>query len=221
MNTRILWTHNHYRSHVALGRLADYPSAGNMLEMRWDDELARVAKAKGRRCANRMGQVRNPTDPLYGTNDFPDVGLNMYTQWGSTETTPIIWRIVVRNWFDQNIALPWKELVKYEDALNNQDFVQLVAADTYAPLTGKPVYQPAPFCSLCPEDSTCDVSTGLCVLRGKKPGPARPLPDHSGERPPDPQNGSDSYYDAAVAVAEMSPLIAAAIVIQRWRQGVN
>nr|XP_037286229.1 CRISP/Allergen/PR-1-like [Rhipicephalus microplus] len=251
MNTRILWVHNHYRSHVALGRLGDYPSAGNMLEMRWDDELARVAEAKGRRCANRMGQVRNPTDPLYGTNDFPDVGLNVYTQWGNTETTPIIWRIVVRNWFDQNIALPRKELVKYEDAINTQDFVQLVAADTYAlgcsytrnfmpnmrpqpnlflyvcfygpkaPLTGKPVYQPAPFCSLCPEDTTCDVSTGLCVLRGKKPGPARPPPDHSGERPPDLKNGSNSYYDAAVTVAEMSLLVAAAIVVHRWRQGID
>ncbi|KAH7932419.1 hypothetical protein MRX96_052954 [Rhipicephalus microplus] len=103
-----------------------------MLEMLWNDELARVAEAKGRRCANRMGQIRNPTDPLYGTNDFPDIGLNVYTQWDNTETTPIILRVVIRNWFDQNIDLPRKELVKYKDALNTQDFVQLVAADTYA-----------------------------------------------------------------------------------------
>ncbi|KAL3248620.1 hypothetical protein MRX96_056393 [Rhipicephalus microplus] len=212
MNTRILWAHNHYRSHVALGRLADYPSASDMLEMRWDDELAR---------------------------------------WGNAETTPIIWRIVVRNWFDQNNALPRKELVKYEDALNTQDFIQLVAADTYAlgcsytrnfmpnmrpqpnlflyvcfygpkaPLPGKPVYQPAPFFSLCPEDTTCDVSTGLCVLRGKKPDPARPPPDHSGERLPDLKNGSDSYYDAAVTVAEMTLLVEAAIVVHKWRQGID
>ncbi|KAL1474763.1 hypothetical protein MTO96_037743 [Rhipicephalus appendiculatus] len=188
MNTRILWAHNHYRSHVALGHLANYPSAGNMLEMRWDDELARVAEAKGRLCATR-----------------------------TAKTTPIIWRIAVRNWFDQNVILSRKQIRKYVDDPYTRDFAQLVAADTYAlgcsytrnympdmvplpnlflyvcfygpkaPLTGKPVYQPAPFCSLCPEDTTCDVPSGLCVLRGKKPGAARPPPNRSGESPARPQ----------------------------------
>ncbi|XP_049273457.1 CRISP/Allergen/PR-1-like [Rhipicephalus sanguineus] len=259
MNTRILWAHNHYRSHLALGRLADYPSAGNMLEMRWDDELARVAEAKGRLCATRTGDVRSPNDPLYGTNDFPDVGLNVYTEWGSHQTTPIIWRVVVRNWFDENVALPRKQILEYNDAPYTENFVQLVAADTYAlgcsytrnympdmapqanlflyvcfygpkaPSAGKPVYQPAPYCSLCPEDTTCDVPTGLCVLRGKKPGATRPPPDRSFEHPPEHKKDGDmGSYDrehaddsATEAVAVMSPLVAAAISIHRWRQGVD
>ncbi|KAL3178701.1 hypothetical protein MRX96_044427 [Rhipicephalus microplus] len=40
-----------------------------------------------------------------------------------------------------------------------------------APLVVKPLYYAAPYCSLCPQDTICDVPSGLCVLRSSKPGP--------------------------------------------------
>ncbi|KAH8038125.1 hypothetical protein HPB51_022610 [Rhipicephalus microplus] len=180
LSESVLWIHNHYKSHLALGQLADFPAAGNMLQLRWDDELARVAEAKARLCADELGSL-NKTDD---------------------ETAPVIWRFVVRDWFDQNIFFPKEHVAKFVETSGTEQFVQLAAADTYAvgcsytrnimpktalpqkyfhiyvclygpraPLVGKPLYYAAPYCSLCPQDMICDGPSGLCVLRSWKPAP--------------------------------------------------
>ncbi|KAH6936298.1 hypothetical protein HPB50_015228 [Hyalomma asiaticum] len=45
-----LQVHNHYRSQVAKGQLQHYPSATNMYELEWDDEMAAVAQAFAEQC---------------------------------------------------------------------------------------------------------------------------------------------------------------------------
>ncbi|KAH6943726.1 hypothetical protein HPB50_025878 [Hyalomma asiaticum] len=257
MNDRILWMHNHYRSHVALGRLADFPSAANMLKMRWDAELANVAEAKGRLCATEIGTVHVFTDPLFGTDDFPQVGYNAYAHWSSQRTMPMIWHVVGRNWFDQNVAVPPQQIAEYVDAPGTEEFAQMVAAQAYAlgcsytrnympgmkekpvlflyicfygpksPVPGKPVYEPGPFCSLCPDDTACDVDTGLCVMKGEKPGPTKRPPDRTVETPPKPKKDGVGSYDSdladdsapeAFAVAVMLLVVAATVAAYRWSQ---
>ncbi|KAL1474762.1 hypothetical protein MTO96_037742 [Rhipicephalus appendiculatus] len=248
LSESILWVHNHYRSHLALGRLADFPAAGNMLQLRWDDELARVAEAKARLCADEGGSLNVHTGGIW-TVDFPDVGISMEPQKADDQTMPIIWRFVVRDWFDQNILFPKEHVPRFVETVGTEQFVQLVAADTYAvgcsytrnimpktrlpqryfniyvclygpkaPLVGKPLYYAAPYCSLCPEDTTCDVPSGLCVLQNRKPGAPRPPPEHKKG------GGDDSGRPAAseavaVDVAVISPIAVTMLALYGWLQG--
>ncbi|KAH7956724.1 hypothetical protein HPB52_012205 [Rhipicephalus sanguineus] len=48
----ILRTHNHYRSMVAMDKLANFSTAKNMQQLLWDEELASVAQAKTYQCTN-------------------------------------------------------------------------------------------------------------------------------------------------------------------------
>ncbi|XP_037291757.2 venom allergen 5 [Rhipicephalus microplus] len=250
LSESVLWMHNHYRSHLALGRLADFPAAGNMLQLRWDDELARVAEAKARLCADHIGSLNVHVGGIW-TVDFPDVGISMQPQKTDDETAPVIWRFVVRDWFDQNIFFPKEHVAKFAQTFGTEQFVQLAAADTYAvgcsytrnimpktvlpekyfniyvclygpraPLVGKPLYYAAPYCSLCPQDTICDVPSGLCVLRSSKPGPPRhpPLPDSKKD------DGNSTGKQAAseavtVVVSVVSPIVMALLALYGWRQG--
>lgn len=47
----ILHLHNHFRSQVAIGNTSGLPPASDMLEMEWDEELARVAQAHANLCS--------------------------------------------------------------------------------------------------------------------------------------------------------------------------
>ncbi|XP_075724225.1 venom allergen 5-like [Rhipicephalus microplus] len=201
LSESVLWMHNHYRSHLALGRLADFPTAGVMLQLRWDDELARVAEAKARLCADELGSLNVHVGGIW-TVDFPDVGISMHPQKTDDETASVIWRFVVRDWFDQSISFPKEHVAKFVETSGTEQFVQLAAADTCAvgcsytrnimpktalpqkyfhiyvclygpraPLVGTPLYYTAPYCSLCPQDTICDVPCGLCVLRSWIPPP--------------------------------------------------
>ncbi|KAH7943230.1 hypothetical protein HPB52_006542 [Rhipicephalus sanguineus] len=249
LSQSILWVHNHYRSHLALGRLADFPSAGNMLQLRWDDELARVAEAKARLCADEGGSLHVHTGAIWRV-DFPDVGISMQPQKADDKAIPIIWRFVVRDWFDQNILFPKEEAPKFVETPGTEQFVQMAAADTYAvgcsytrnimsntllpqkyfniyvclygpkaPLAGKPLYYPAPYCSLCPEDTTCDMPSGLCVLKSKKPGPARPPPEPKKKEGGDENEKPAASEAVAVDVDVMSLLAAAVLAVYGWHRG--
>ncbi|KAH8038142.1 hypothetical protein HPB51_022627 [Rhipicephalus microplus] len=250
LSESVLWMHNHYRSHLALGRLADFPAAGNMLQLRWDDELARIAEAKARLCADELGSLNVHVGGIW-TVDFPDVGISMHPQKTDDQTAPVIWRFVVRDWFDQNIFFPKEHVAKFVETSGTEQFVQLAAADTYAvgcsytrnimpktalpqkyfniyvclygpraPLGGKPLYYAAPYCSLCPQDTICDVPSGLCVLRSWKPGPPRHPP------PPEPKkdDGNSTGKQAAseavtVVLSVVFPIAMALLALYGWRQG--
>ncbi|KAL1423059.1 hypothetical protein MTO96_021448 [Rhipicephalus appendiculatus] len=49
----ILAAHNRYRSQIAIGNNSRFPYASNMLEMEWDDDLARVAQAHANLCTSQ------------------------------------------------------------------------------------------------------------------------------------------------------------------------
>ncbi|KAH6943723.1 hypothetical protein HPB50_025875 [Hyalomma asiaticum] len=251
MNQSIVWVHNHYRSHLAKGWLADFPAAANMLKMRWDEELAHVAEAKGRLCTDDSGSLNIHAD-IINTADFPEVSISVVAQWSGQYTMPIIWRFVVRDWFDQNILFPKENIPKYAEVQGTEEFVHMAAADTYAvgcsytrsnmeyvrkptknafvyvclygpkaPLPGKALYYEGVPCSLCPEDTACDAPSGLCVLKGKKPGPAKPAPEVKKDGGDGSQEKVEVSVAEAVAAAVMLPIVAAVLAVYEWRHGVD
>ncbi|KAH7977132.1 hypothetical protein HPB51_027009 [Rhipicephalus microplus] len=175
-----------------------------MLQLRWDDELARAAEAKALLCADELGSLNVHVIGIW-TVDLPDLGISMHPQKTDDQTAPVLWRFVVRDWFDQNILFPTEHVANFVQTSGTEQFVQLAAADTYAVrcsytrnimpkmvlpqkylnicvclsgpralLVGKPLYYAAPYCSLCPKDTICDVPSGLFVLRSWKPPPPPP-----------------------------------------------
>ncbi|XP_065298839.1 venom allergen 5-like [Dermacentor albipictus] len=211
-NVTILWIHNHYRSHVALGQLADFPPAADMLQLRWDDDLAEVADARGRRCVGSSGLSFTDYYEQRWTADFPLVGQNLLAQRSENAVQPVRWEHVVREWFHQFTDYPTDRVGSHQRLRGTDAFSQLVWARTYAvgcsytrsevpalaPKSkvfiyvcnygpaggevGKPLYQAGAPCSRCAEDTVCDPSAGLCVMQGDKPG-ADKRPDTAASPP--------------------------------------
>ncbi|XP_075542025.1 cysteine-rich venom protein-like [Dermacentor variabilis] len=207
-NVTILWIHNHYRSYIALGQLANFPSAADMLQLRWDDDLAEVAEARGRRCVRSEGISTTDYYEQRWTADFPLVGQNLLAQRSNNAAPLITWERVVRGWFHGFPDYPIERVGSYQGAISTNAFSQLVWARTYAvgcsytrsevpalaPKSkvviyvcnygpaggeiGKPLYQAGAPCSRCPDDTVCDPSVGLCVLQGDKPGADKPAVDN-------------------------------------------
>ncbi|XP_050029088.2 venom allergen 5-like [Dermacentor andersoni] len=203
-NVTVLWIHNHYRSYVALGQLANFPPAADMLQLRWDDDLAEVADARGRRCVGSAGISFTDYYEQRWTADFPRVGQNLLAQRSKNATPAVTWEHVVRDWFHQFTDYPTDQVGSHQRPKGTDAFSQVVWARTYAvgcsytrsevPAlapeskvflyvcnygpeggeVGKPLYQAGAPCSRCPEDTVCDPSAGLCVMQGDKPGADQP-----------------------------------------------
>uniref|UniRef100_A0A224XJN9 Putative scp-like extracellular protein n=1 Tax=Panstrongylus lignarius TaxID=156445 RepID=A0A224XJN9_9HEMI len=119
----ILDVHNRYRQAISLGRIRGQPSATNMLEMTWDEELATMAQNWANQCEFRH-------DPDLGTASarFP-VGQNLAKSW--SEPVPnqygesAEWASQIRNWFN--------ELYLYgrNDYLNSGHFTQVIWGDSH------------------------------------------------------------------------------------------
>ncbi|KAH6932224.1 hypothetical protein HPB50_003732 [Hyalomma asiaticum] len=249
-NVTILWVHNHYRSHLALGRLSSFPAAANMLQLRWDDDLAAVAEARARRCVGMQGEFFIDYIEQRWTVDFPLVGQNVLNQVRRNDTGSVIWDHVVRDWFLQSTRYTAAEAEAHKAMSGTEAFNQIVWARTYAigcshtrnevpglapdskvfiyvcnygpqaGEAGQPLYQAGAPCSLCPEDTTCDTTTALCVLQGDKPGPDKPSTTTT--PPPSlvgvPPVGARSSASDLVAVASAPALAAALAATHGCRQ---
>lgn len=75
----IITTHNILRQKVANGQEANQPSAANMKQMKWNDELAAIAQRWADQCTFGHDENRN-------TQTFPYVGQNVAIAWSSAET---------------------------------------------------------------------------------------------------------------------------------------
>ncbi|XP_014484388.1 PREDICTED: venom allergen 5-like [Dinoponera quadriceps] len=93
----ILNEHNRLRQLVALGQIHGQPSAANMMEMIWDDELAAIAQRWADRCAESHDSLRN-------VRRFA-VGQNIARTWttrppGLYDGEPN-WRRQISSWFNE------------------------------------------------------------------------------------------------------------------------
>ncbi|KAK8774988.1 hypothetical protein V5799_010475 [Amblyomma americanum] len=132
--TDILRLHNHYRSQLALGHLADFPATGNMLEMCWDNQLAEVAQALAERCSTPEGIVSHDRQDDRTTLPLLKVGQNLFSQRApfTTKTVAIKWHFFVRHWFDEKYLCSPSKAEKYEAVKGTKYSTQVAWARSYA-----------------------------------------------------------------------------------------
>ncbi|XP_077520158.1 CRISP/Allergen/PR-1-like [Amblyomma americanum] len=220
IKAQALQTHNDYRSRIAQGRLAGYPTAKNMYKMEWDDELAEVAQAFTDQCDFSKHDHRDARI----TSRFTSVGQNFGWAVDSSKQTVTEAKSWIGDWFIEYRSFNRNAISSFQAGGGGvvTHFTQMSWAETryvgcgftnyelngrlmrlfacnYAPsgnLIGSPVYLPGPTCNACPSGSTCESNSGLCSSggSGRPPLPPRgspPVPP--GGHPPYPPRGQLPY----------------------------
>ncbi|XP_046683759.1 venom allergen 5-like [Homalodisca vitripennis] len=120
----IVDTHNQMRSMVASGRIAGQPAAANMLEMVWDEELARKAQQWADQCINGhdSGSARR-------VSRFA-VGQNIASSW----TSPYPNRLGEYPDFASQIKAWFNEVYQYRGGYSHSTghYSQIVWGDTHS-----------------------------------------------------------------------------------------
>eukprot|EP00095_Tigriopus_kingsejongensis_P010540 maker-scaffold349_size200065-snap-gene-1.26 protein:Tk10540 transcript:maker-scaffold349_size200065-snap-gene-1.26-mRNA-1 annotation:"hypothetical protein DAPPUDRAFT_96576" len=179
--------HNQLRSGLAQGQEGrgapgPQPSASNMLEMTWDEELAAVAQRWADQCQFAHDAVRDV--------DRFKVGQNVYITTRSHDQ-PLAMTINegVMGWYDEVRDVDRQIVDRYQFASATGHYTQLIWANTnrigcghvtypsgrllkkllicnYGPsgnFIGSPMYQMGDPCSQCPSNTQCSVQySGLC-----------------------------------------------------------
>lgn len=90
----ILDEHNSLREKISFGEIQGMPSAANMRELTWDDELADMAQNWATKCA----EIRDPFRHIRGFY----VEQNMLKTISSTQFNDLPdWRQTIYNWFNE------------------------------------------------------------------------------------------------------------------------
>ncbi|KAK8774989.1 hypothetical protein V5799_010476 [Amblyomma americanum] len=127
--TDILWLHNQYRIQLALGHLAHFPATGNMLQMRWDNQLAEVAQALAERSSTPEGIVSHDRPDDRTTLTFLKVGQNMFIQRAAFKANVAInWRFVVQ----EKRLYSSSKREKYDAVQGAKYFTRIAWARSYA-----------------------------------------------------------------------------------------
>ncbi|XP_049525584.1 CRISP/Allergen/PR-1 isoform X6 [Dermacentor silvarum] len=175
----ILATHNRFRSQIAMGYCCSWlPRASNMLEMEWDDDLARVAQAYAELCTNQ------PTCPsCMKIGKFPTVGRTHYVMHTDSEDDSPDWEGCIGNMFNESLRVPiagsstplrtihgaesftqlawattWKVgcgYVKYRSHNFRSEMRYTCAYGPGGNIRGEDVYKVGPACSNCPMGTCC------------------------------------------------------------------
>jgi len=180
----ILDYHNRLRAQVAGGETRQ-PGASNMMELQWDEELARLAQAHADNC-----KFRHDCSDCRRVRRFK-VGQNLYQSFNTRKVGPN-WRKAIDSWYTEIQQFPISSVQKYKFNHKTGHYSQLVWAKTTRVGCGsityrsrkfnvrlyvcnygeagniirREVYSPGPACSHCPCGSTCsDQFPGLCTTR--------------------------------------------------------
>lgn len=181
--SKILAYHNKLRSLVATGSTPQ-PSAANMMEMEWDDELATIAQRHADQC-----KFEHDCPDCRKVSRF-DVGQNLFVSYGNIrEETD--WKQPMEAWFDEEIRdFPSKNIEPFNYVQKAGHYTQLAWATTTKVGCGLTTYTHGKFigrmyvcnygkagnmiggsmysvgegCSSCPQGSQCSTSyPGLCT----------------------------------------------------------
>jgi len=177
--------HNRLRSRVAVGS-TNQPSAADMMELQWDEELASVAQRHADHC-----EFRHDCSDCRRVPRFR-VGQNIYRAKDYKFEVPQ-WRNVIDSWFSEIEMFPglgsiasyrytpgtghytqmtWASITSVGCGLithKNSDtnpFIARYYVCNYGPggnFVGRKMYQPGRACSACPRSTSCSSSyPGLC-----------------------------------------------------------
>jgi len=182
--------HNRLRSQVATGRGRGQPPAADMIELQWDDELARVAQARADSCefGHECLDCRRVSRFKVGQNIF---------RARDNRLEPAEWRYVIRSFFSEIDLFPgsgsiasfkytpgtghytqmmWSRVTRVGCGLityYNTDTAPLIAryyVCDYGPSgnkVGERMYLPGSTCSSCPRGTSCGINyPGLCSGTG-------------------------------------------------------
>ncbi|XP_035225475.1 CRISP/Allergen/PR-1-like [Stegodyphus dumicola] len=134
---RLLDLHNMYREKVASGKetqAGKLPSATNMFEMAWDDELASIAQKWAEQCI-----YDHDCDECRQVDRF-DVGQNLYRAGNSDKPTTHDWDKMVKKWYDE-VSIFDKSYIKPFFSGDYNHFTQIVWATTWKLGCGFVVYK--------------------------------------------------------------------------------
>ncbi|XP_054279397.1 venom allergen 5-like [Macrosteles quadrilineatus] len=125
--------HNQMRSQVASGRIQGQPAAANMLEMVWDEELARKAQEWANRCQNG-----HDSSTARRVSRFA-VGQNIASTWSSPHPN----RLGSQPDFNTQIAAWFNEVYQYRGGFSHGTghYSQMVWGETYLVGCGYSYYQ--------------------------------------------------------------------------------
>lgn len=178
----ILKLHNHYRNFIAGGNETNMPPATNMLEMEWDDDLAKLAQAHANQCL-----FEHDCPACRSLDKFPDVGQNLCLDRTTRRNPQPDWESCVRRWYDEVTLFSNSSRTPFEFDLPTGHFTQMVWATTwkigcgytrypsteppfeydllytcdYGPggnMVGGEMYEEGDACSSCPEGTCCGSS---------------------------------------------------------------
>ncbi|GAB6023013.1 hypothetical protein CHUAL_007103 [Chamberlinius hualienensis] len=180
----ILNAHNKFRQLVANGYQENQPSASNMFEMIWDDNLAEVAQRWANQCQFSHDENRR-TEKFYENVGQNIASLNSAVQ---MDPTANFGRDAVKLWFDEVSLFNPSNIRPFVFGLNYGHYSQLAWGETYAVgcgytyyrdkngnytkfyvcnygpsgnFIGESVYQVGAPCSLCPNGCSRNYP-GLC-----------------------------------------------------------
>ncbi|XP_043218300.1 uncharacterized protein LOC122379833 [Amphibalanus amphitrite] len=187
--------HNQLRSKLATGferrgrfpqaiRLQKQLPAANMLQLEWDDELARVAQRLADQCV-----YRHDCKECRALDRF-DVGQNLAVTHGADKGKQPNWKATIGQWFDEVRAFNHSNIKPFKFSHDFGHFTQMVWATTqmigcgysmyfaggqwnklyvcnYGPMGNvlfDEVYEAGPSCSRCPAGTQCSTHyPGLCA----------------------------------------------------------
>lgn len=101
----ILQKLNRYRNELASGQYGHLPQATRLAEVRWDEELSKLATVHARQCNFAHDKCRN-------TVEFPWSGQNLFMMTGNRNATYCV-EYAVQLWWDEYKATSASDIAKY------------------------------------------------------------------------------------------------------------
>uniref|UniRef100_A0A0K8SY92 SCP domain-containing protein n=1 Tax=Lygus hesperus TaxID=30085 RepID=A0A0K8SY92_LYGHE len=132
MKEDLLKMHNEFRNKIASGGLEGWPTAADMLELSWDDDLAKSAQRWASQCQNDHDECRK-------TPNFESVGQNLALEWTTGRFEKI--DVSIAGWTGEAKLAP-RFLVDYYQSIDNTGhFTQVSWAKTQKIGCGVVVYE--------------------------------------------------------------------------------
>lgn len=125
MKELILDLHNNCRNRIADGRVPGVPSAANMMELVWDDDLASEAQTQAERC-----QLADDCRSCLRLGALTKEGQNLCMYHKMCQSHQTEWESCIKSWFDEVSLFDPQMLSPFKYHANTGHFTLMVWATT-------------------------------------------------------------------------------------------